>query len=356
MLKSLDRLFGIPLIALFGLVRRKRSITAGLALRRIGVLHTAAIGDTVLSSALVQDLKQVFPGSEITFFTGASNYDTACLIPNVDRVVRLPIKEPLRAIELIRGAGKFDLWLDLGPWPRLNALFTACAKAAVSAGFRTAGQFRHYGYDVVVEHSGRRHEVDNYRALLESIGVKSPGNRPRLAIEGCDKPRKGIIVHLFPGGSRSYLKVWPEERWCELTGLLVKDGFPVTFTGTAVNREQALRVRERVPGKEKVAVAAGSLDLGETARLLACSELVISIDTGIMHLASALGCNLVSLHGPTLPERWGPLNENAIALTSREACSPCLSLGFESACTRPDCMGHITVNEVYQAARRLLHY
>jgi heptosyltransferase I len=355
-LKLLDRSAGIPLVFLLGLFRKKRHLGPRRAVRRIACLHTAAIGDTIISSALVQDLKQDFPEAEITFFTGASNYDTACLIPNIDAVMKLPIKAPFQAIGMIRRAGRFDLWLDLGPWPRLNALFSFSAHARFTAGFRTEGQYRHYGYDAAVRHEQHRHEVDNYRSLLEGIGIESRRNMPRLAVAACSSPRREAVVHMFPGGSRSWLKEWPEERWSELIGLLVKDGFTVTLTGTGQNREQALNVRARVPGKDQVTVAAGTADLRQTARILACSQLVISIDTGIMHMASALGCNLVSLHGPTVPERWGPLNANAVALTARDSCSPCLSLGFESNCRRPDCMLHLSVDQVHGAARRLLHY
>jgi heptosyltransferase I len=302
----------------------------------------------------MQDVKEAFPGVQITVFCGSSNYEISCLIPHVDTVIKLPIRNPFAAIARIRREGPFDLWIDLGPWPRLNALFSSCARAALTVGFSTPGQYRHYGYDVAVRHLSTRHEVDNYRALLRSVGVESGRNPPRLTLGPGDGRREGIVVHMFPGGSRSHLKVWPEERWCELIGLLTKDGFSVSLTGTEADRPRALSVRDRAPGRERVAVAAGNLGLAETAKMLDRAQLVISVDTGIMHIASALGCNLVALHGPTLPERWGPLNGNAVAVTARDACSPCLSLGFESRCTRADCMLHISVNDVYQAVRKLL--
>ncbi len=352
-LKALDHWLGIPLVLFLGTIRKRRR-RASSAPQRIACLHTAAIGDTVLSSALIQDLRQAYPATEIVYFTGASNYEAACLIPNIDSVVSLPVKDVVAAIRAVRSAGQFDLWFDLGPWPRLNALLSWSARTRFTVGFRTRGQHRHYAYDLSVDHRSDRHEVDNYRAMLLAAGIPAGRSFPRLNSGTCDRYPPGIVVHLFPGGSRSFLKEWPIEHWVELIDRLVADGYPVILTGTAANREQAQQVRDRLIGRERVNVAAGSLDLAATAGLLAGSRLVISVDTGIMHMASALGCRLVALHGPTTPERWGPLSEHAVAVSAREHCSPCLSLGFESDCARPDCMLHISVNDVYRTARTLL--
>lgn len=355
-LKFVDRYLGIPLIFFLGLLKKKRGSRDLLSVKNAAFLQTAAIGDTVLSSALVQDFKKAFPDARVIFFTGASNYETACLIPGIDTIVRLPVKNPFKAIQLIRQAGPFDLWFDCGPWPRLNAIFTYFAPAGVTVGFKTERQYRHYAHDIVVQHSSSKHEIDNYRGLLQAVGIADTTGMPALAVDGKPETKKKIIIHMFPGGSRSYLKEWPDERWIELINRFIEEGFVVALTGTAVNRDKACAIRERIIRKERVSVVAGDLDLRGTAELLRHSQLVISVDTGIMHIASALGCDLVSLHGPTLPRRWGPLNSNALPLYPTNGCSPCISLGFESRCKDPKCMVQISVNDVYVAARKLLEH
>jgi heptosyltransferase I len=161
-------------------------------------------------------------------------------------------------------------------------------------------------------------------------------------------------MHLFPGGSRSFLKKWPDDFWIEVIDQVTGKNMTVSLTGTAGDRERALAIKDRVRNRDRVDVVAGSCTLPEVARLLAASRLTISVDTGIMHLASALRCNLISLHGPTSPKRWGPLNENAIALSSTMPCVPCLSLGFESDCPRAACMEDITVDQVLSAIGKFL--
>jgi ADP-heptose:LPS heptosyltransferase len=354
-LKMMDRVVGIPLVYLLGIgkIFKRRPRTVPSSVNRVGILQTAAIGDTVLSSALVQDIKQAYPGCDITFFTGGSNSDAALLIPGIDRVLQLPVKRPLKAIRIIRHAGPFDLWIDCGPWPRLNAVLSACADAAVAVGFKTPGQHRHVAYDLVAKHLSSRHELENYRALLRAAGIRGQ-SMPVLAVSAAPGKERAIVVHMFPGGSRSYLKVWPADHWRDLIRRFLDDGFDILLTGSAANRGEAEAFRDTLQQKERVRVLAGSATLAETVRYLASAMLVVSVDTGIMHIASAMGCNLVSLHGPTSPRRWGPLNANALTVSLERPCSPCLSLGFESSCQDPQCMIQLGVHEVYGAAQRLL--
>ena len=102
-------------------------------------------------------------------------------------------------------------------------------------------------------------------------------------------------------------------------------------------------LRERGVPAESIA---GVYSLGEMIDVLAKAELVISVNTGIMHLAAAVRVPLIALHGATSELRWGPLSDRAVVVKSGEACQPCISLGFESKCTDPVCMRNITVDMV----------
>lgn len=353
-LKLIDRYAGIPFVCLLGLFRPRRAGDPPREPRRIGLLQTAAIGDTVLSSAIVANLKHLFPDAHLSFFTGASNYEIACLIPGIDSVVKLPIASPVEAIGMIRSAGTFDLWIDFGPWPRLNAVLTFFARADVKTGFKTAGQHRHAVYDRIALHSEEAHELGNYRMLLRAAGIAVDDSPPELLRETVPVVQDRIVAHLFPGGSRSYLKEWPEDRWAGLLDALAERGMTIFLTGAGVDRERALHVRDLMKNRNAVQVVAGKQDMKAVVQLLQSSRLVISVDTGIMHIASALGVDLVSLHGPTAPDRWGPLNRNAAAIRSAGGCRPCISLGFDSDCEDPRCMQRITVDEVLAAVEGML--
>jgi ADP-heptose:LPS heptosyltransferase len=353
-LRLVDRYVGISLILALRILKHRRGLPADRAVRRAAFLHSAAIGDTVISSAVIQDFRKAHPSSRITLFCGSSNYEVACMIPGVDEVIRLPITSPLSTIRLIRGQEPFDIWFDLGPWPRLNAIYSFFAPASLNVGFRTERQYRHYLYDIIVEHSSMLHEIENYRAILHAAGIRDTTSIPTLNAPSAAPRPRNIVVHMFPGGSRSYLKEWPEARWVDLLEQLTRRQYTISLTGTEANRARAEKVRSLIMRKELVEIAAGGYSLKDLSGLLKASGLTISVDTGIMHLASALGCNLVALHGPTSPDRWGPLNSNAVALWSPRVCSPCLNLGFEDVCGQPSCMEQITAEEVLAASLRLL--
>ena len=353
-LKFLDRYFGIPIIFTLGFFRKKRRKPQ--LIKRIALLKTAAIGDTVLLSAVMRDIKENLPDAEITFFTGSSNYEIAKIIAEAFtdvKVIKLLVRNPLKAISIVRQY-KFDVWLDFGPWPRLNALFSYFANAEFKVGFKTKNQYRHYIYDVAVDHSNKVHEVFNYKRIVKQIGVIG-NNLPRIDVDyNTEKDENLVVIHMFPGGSKSYLKEWPKIYWIQLIDYLAKKGYFIVLTGSKVDKDRAWYIYNQCKKKDSIKVVAGKLSLKDMVLLLQKSSLVISVNTGIMHLASALDCNLVALHGPTSCKRWGPLNKNSIAIQSPLECSPCLNLGFEYGCNDNKCMRAISVDAVIEAAKKFL--
>jgi heptosyltransferase I len=351
-LRFLDSYVGIPAVMLFGLFKRNRR-NAALRVKRVAFLKTAAIGDTVILSAVVRDFKAAFPDAHLTFFTAGSNYETAHLLPGVDRIIKLPANQPFASLKTIKDSGSYDVWVDFGPWPRLNAIFSRFSNSAVTIGFKTKGQFRHYGYDICVEHSRECHELTNYKRLLTPLRIEG-SNLPALAVESAACHEDRITIHMYPGGYKSSLKEWPEERWLQLIDVLSEAGYEIFLTGAKADSGRAVGIRERIGKNGRIHVVAGTLNLRQTAELLRSSRLVISVNTGIMHMASALGCNLVALHGPTSVKRWGPLNPNSISLQGDIDCSPCLNLGFEYACNNNSCMERIPISAVVDAITTFL--
>lgn len=341
-----DRLIGIPLVRFLGIFKKRRPIQSLPKDARIAVLNTAAIGDTILISAVIADLRLSFPQAEIYFFCGPSNHEAAMLIPKI-QVINLPIMKPYRSIPLIRKKN-FDLWVDCGQWARLNAIYSFFAKAKLKIGFKTEGQYRHYIYDQTVDHE-MIHELDNYRKLVAMIGVRLK-SQPKLDMSWNSNANSDhIILHLYAGGSRSSIKQWPEPHWIELINSLNNQGYSVILTGAKSDRQKCEEIRKSCRNSEKIDVAAGKLSLRETALLLISARGVISIDTGVMHLAAVLGCPTIALHGPTSPNRWGGVGPRTISLVPNHGYVPCLHLGFEKICSNNHCMQAIPVDQVIKA-------
>ena len=345
-LHFLDRYLGITAVALLGNARRKRALPSRL--RTFGLLRTAAIGDTVLISAAIADLRAAFPGVCVIFFAGPSNCEIAKMLDGVDQVVEVPILNPVAALSRLRSMA-VDVMIDFGQWPRFDALLALFSRASFTIGFQTQGQYRHYGYDMAVEHSCNVHEIENYRRLLRALGIET-GNPPRLRAPapGARSAANYTVFHLWPGGRRKELKRWPDERWVALAEEIASQEMEVVLTGGVADRDGNNTIIENVRPHARCFVrnAAGS-SLQETAALLAHARLVVSVDTGVMHMAAALGAPLVALHGPTSSRRWGPIGERAIALDSPLDGCGFLQLGWENSPRPLNCMECIA----YEAAR-----
>ncbi len=305
LLRFLDRYAGIPLIFILGFFRKKRALPSEI--NRIALLKTAGIGDLVLLTAIIKDLKEKF--SSITLFVGSSNEEMAELIPGIE-VVKLPITHPLQAIKLLRKTS-FDVWLDFGPWPRINALFSYFAKAKYTIGFHSFKEYRHYIYDNVFLHKKDCHELENFRQLLTPF-ISFPKHLPHLNLPISFS--KKVVIHCFKAGVDKQYYMWPKERWICLIDQLTGLGFECLLTGGKEDAKEALALKELCQNKELVSSFAGLLSLKQTTELLAHSFSIISIDTGIMHLAAALQKPVICLHGLASPLRWGAIGKNVFAL------------------------------------------
>ena len=352
-LHFLDRYAGIPAVAILGRARRKRTLPSKI--QTFGLLRTAAIGDTVLMSAAIADLRTAFPDASVIFFAGPTNFEMANMFNGVNQVINIPINNIAAAVRRVRSMA-VDVMIDFGPWPRFDALLALLSRASFTIGFQTPGQHRHYGYDATVEHSSQVHEIENYRRLVRVLGVKT-GNPPRLRTPSpsASSTANYAVFHLWPGGRRLKQKQWPVERWLALVEEIASREMEVVFTGAPSDRGGNDAIIERVRRHTRCFVRnAAGLSLQETATVLAHARLVVSVDTGVMHIAAALGVPLVALHGPTSSRRWGPISERAIAVDSPLDGCGYLNLGWEYSAHPPACMECIPYETVRDACRSVI--
>jgi ADP-heptose:LPS heptosyltransferase len=341
---------------MLGTVRPRHELPVDI--RRIGLLKLAAIGDTVLMSAAVADLAAALPKAELVLFVGRDNVGVADVIEGVAEVVVLEASRPVKAVRELRRRN-LDVLLDFGSWTRLEALFSAVSGARFTVGFRTAGQARHACQDVSVEHEATLHELENYRQLVRQLGivpVAVPTLRPSGASAGEHRPNAPyVVIHAWPGGYRSELKEWPADRWVELASQFSSAGLGVVLSGGPIDGPRSSRLASEMASAGDVVVdTAGRLSLVQVLDLLVGSVGVISVNTGIMHMAAASGAPTVGLNGPTSSERWGPIGPFAVSVNSSfEGCGY-LNLGSEYKGRREDCMLGISVDDVARAAFALM--
>jgi len=353
--RALDRYIGIPVLYTTALFKaRPRRLPH---FRRIGILASPTMGDTLLSSAAVLDIRQNQPDAQILYFAFKENLEAAKLLPAVDEIVRVEVGNMLHTVRSMRNR-KLNILFDLTPWQRLTAFYTAMSGAPLRIGFRSPGQHRHWNYDITAEHSSVVHELENYRSLLRAAGFRA-SKEPALCLP--DPPtlslgygRDLVVFHPWANGDYGALREWPDDHWVALATRLRRPNTLFLITGAPSERPRSEQLAQKL-------VAAGGRaepfvtthGLAGVARLLAASALVVSINTGIMHLAAIVGAPTVALNGPTATHRWGPIGPRALAVEPREGAHGFLNFGFEFAGNPSDCMHQILVEDVIQAVDKV---
>jgi heptosyltransferase III len=363
--RNLDRWIGIPLLQLARLVRRKRPQPPAKSVRRVGILTSTTLGDTLLASAAIQDLQSLWPNAEIIFFAAPQNRPAAELLPAVTRVVEFSLTHPWTGVTAMRRE-RLDVVVDFSGWQRITALLAARSGARFIVGFRRAGQHRHANYDLAVEHRGDRHETENFRTMAAALGAQ-PSHpldlRPDVWSTPLDERwHAAIVFHCWATGTEHALREWHDERWIDLSRRL-KTFFPASnfvLTGGPADRERSLAMVAKLQGAGIAAEVFQSADgLRSVAALLRAARLVVSVNTGTMHLAAIAGAPTVSINGPNSGSRWGARGPRAINVEAPGEGCGYLDLGWEwrvdpSRRSESSCMDRTTVEQVIGAVDQLL--
>lgn len=356
----LDSWVGTPALNLFATVRRRRSAPQSTP-RNLGVLCSPALGDTLLFSGALQDLRQALPHTEITHVCMRQNLAAAEVIPGADRRLLVDLTRPGETIQRLR-AERFDVFLDFTSWQRLTAFYTLLSGARYTVGFATAGQYRSRGYDRTVTHRADCHETMNFRALLErsDLRVEWPtAHYPKVVCRGTPAtvfPEDTDLVafHPWASGQRAHLREWPEQRWIELAVLLSGGRTRFLITGAPSDRPRAENLASALNRVGLRAEAFISPDGFQTlAQVLVRCRLVVTVNTGVMHLAAIAGARTVSINGPNRNERWGPIGPRALGVEAPGLGCGFLHLGFNFHGNPEDCMERISVEMVLDACKNL---
>lgn len=321
-----------------------------------------ALGDTLLFSGALQDLRAALPDAHITHICMPQNLAAAEILPGADERVLIELTRPAKTVRYLRRFA-FDLFLDFTSWQRLTAVYTLLSGAAYRVGFQTPGQRRSRGYDRKVLHRDDRHETANFRALLEGSGLNAAWGSPhqpaitvpapeRLPFEGEDDL---IALHLWATGQRAHLREWPEERWIALAGLLAESGTLFLVTGGPADRlrMEAFVARLRLAGLRAESFVSPD-GFRTLTHLLLRSRLVLSVNTGVMHLAAIAGARTVAINGPNRNGRWGPVGPRALGVEAPGEGCGFLHLGFNFDGNAEDCMERTSVDLVLSACQALL--
>jgi lipopolysaccharide heptosyltransferase II len=373
---------GLADLALAPLAWARSHAPAPAEPRRILLLRLERIGDLLMVLDAIGAARATWPDAEIDLAVGSWNAPLASCLRGISHVHVLDVPWLARegtglSWQALIGRARdwrtrrYDLVLNFEPDIRSNILAWLTG-APRRLGYWTAG-----GGALLTDalaYAPASHVSANALDLVRHAAgdrLKTPTPGPHVAptaaaIAAADAALAGAqgnrLVGLHVSGGRES-KQWHLSRFAEVGRAMAADGHTLVLTGGSGDRRMVDEVRaalgpiEALGPDARVIDIAGALDLPATAAVLARLDLLITGDTGPMHLAAAVGTPVVALFGPSDPRRYGPLADKQRVLRVQLPCSPCGMVRMPPERCRghvPDCMDGITVDVVVRAARELL--
>jgi len=341
--------------------------------RKVLLIRMSELGDIILTTPVIRGLKTRFPGARIDYLTKVQFKEVLSLHPLVRKVIGFDSKEGIlglvRLIQDLREE-RYDLIVDLHINPR-SILVRYFSGAWMMRSYRKYSMERRIlkWFRINLLKDGGS-VVERYFSALEDFGVSANGAGPELYISQADKQKARAIIEqaglsgrrligLVPG-SRRRNKIWPLERFARAGEELAKEfDAGVVILGGEGEQEIAEGVYDRLKqaGIERVVNVSGKLSIMESSAVIGELELVISNDTALMHIATAVGAPVVAIFGPTTREMgFFPYSQNALVVERKGLkCRPC-SLHGGDRCPKEHfkCMLEIEPEEVVEAGKRLL--
>jgi heptosyltransferase-2 len=322
------------------------------------------VGDAVLAIPTLKAVRQRFPGAEITLLVRPWVAGLFSSAPYIDKVWSenkpVTVKNWIRLTREIRSR-RFDLALLL-PNSFESALMMFAGRVRQRIGYATDGR-RWMLTEAVALASEPRHQIDYYFDLAKALAAAT--DRPSISIEAtCSErnsarqllaaegiPQSGPFLVLNPGAAYGSAKRWHQERFATAADNLACElGLQVAIIGSEAERTIATQICKRMT--ERTAVLNGKTSLETLIGVLAESTLMITNDSGPMHIAAALGIPTVAIFGPTDETTTGPYGPRTRIVKHAVECSPCL---LRECPIDHRCMNGVTVEEVCRAAKELVN-
>ena len=348
-------------------VRRSRDIVPE-RIKTILIRGTNWIGDVIMSLPAVSSVRRTFPGARIAILAKPWVADLYRACPDIDDVIVFQspgmhdgIGGKIRLADELRKEN-FDLALLLQ-----NAIEAALiawrARIPLRVGYNSDCRGPLLTHSVQRTREIRRvHQIDYYLEMVKALGFATAGKNIHI-IPGDDAlsaaetilaeqgiQRGDTLIGIAPGASYGPAKMWFPERFAAVADRLTDElSAKIILFGSSGDRERTDHVQRH--SAHSLINLAGETALREVIALIHRCDLFISNDSGLMHLAGALGVPLVAIFGSTNPIATSPAGERSIVIHKDVSCSPCL----KKECPADfECMDLVGVDDVFDAARMLL--
>ncbi|MDR0771236.1 MAG: lipopolysaccharide heptosyltransferase II [Burkholderiales bacterium] len=338
---------------------------------RILIIAPSWVGDAVLAEPLTALLKARYPHSVIDVFAPAWCAPVYARMRYVHRVIENPLPHgPLHwgqrkaLAQNLATADYTHAFVLPNSWK--SALIPYFARIPQRIGYTGEARFHLLNDRRTLHQEKFPRLVDRFAALAYPADtaadkIKTPApvlvpqqDRQRAALDALRLTVSPTPIAVFcPGAEYGSAKRWPPEYFAELAQRLLHEGLAIWLVGSSKDRPIAdqiiAAIRSNAPSDGTPAMLhslVGHTDLGTAVDLIAAARLVVSNDSGLMHIAAAVGVPLVALFGSSSPTYTPPLSSRARIARIDIECSPC----FKRECPRKHfrCMRELTPQAVYQ--------
>ncbi|MFA0156349.1 lipopolysaccharide heptosyltransferase II [Vibrio sp. 10N.261.46.A3] len=321
---------------------------------KILIIGPSWVGDMVMSQGLYIELQRQYPDAKIDVLAPAWCKPILERMPQVNQALEMPL-----------GHGQFDLKsrYRLGkslrevqydkayvlPNSAKSALIPLFARVPERVGWK--GEMR-FGLlnDVRTNKKAFQYMLERYVALahpkaemtgsgclgeLSSLPFPSlqvVGSSQQEAMEQFGLNNQRPVLGLCPGAEFGPAKRWPDNHFATAAAAMIKQGYQVWLFGSAKDREVTQKIIEQVPVnmQQHCFNLAGDTSLIQAVDLIGACRTVVSNDSGLMHVAAAVGCNVVAVYGSSSPKYTPPLTNKLAIINTDIECRPC----FERTCPK----------------------
>ena len=335
---------------------------------KILIIKLRAIGDVVLSTIVISNLRKAFPDAQIDFLTESPAKDAIVGNPDLNEViifertriqklnVWLGLRENIRFIESIR-RNRYDIVFDFFGNPR-SALFTLLSGAKKRVGYDWRG--RRLAYNIVVtSRAAEVHEAEFHLDALAALDIPIVDRNLTFPITACAKNfaddffaeqhlQNSLVIGLNSSGGWP-AKKWPLSYFAQLADRMVQKLSAKVLLLWGPGELDEVKWVHHLMTTEAIIIP--ETDLKQLGALLQKCSLIVSNDSGPMHIAAAVGTPTVGIFGPTHPETQGPYGaKHEVAVKKGLRCLGCDRLN----CETDECMRNLSVDEVWEVVTKCL--
>lgn len=334
------------------------------------IVKLSAIGDVIHTLPSLVELRKLYPDAHITWVVEEAAADLLKNHPALDAVlisrrrswikdfkngeIRKPLREIRSFLKELRQR-PYDLVID----------FHGLMKSSLIVLF--SGGKRKLGYDSLQELSGlflnekipedmNKHAVDRYLDFPRYLGAKTSKAEFVLPLDSAAEAKAQLLLNKHGLENKKYIainpvafwetKLWSNEKFARLANLIA-DKLKINIVFTGSEKEPIEKIGAQMSAK--FVNLGGETSLLDLAYLYKQALIVITTDSGPMHLAAAVGTPVIALFGPTDPSRTGPYGTGHTILRTNLPCSPC----FLKKCSTKKCMQDISPEMVFTAVERV---